>query len=88
MTLTTDCEGDTLRLTVEDEGQGFPESRRSELLGAFVRGESDGTPGSGLGLHVVQQIASQHGGTLRLQDRADGRSGARVELRLPLEATT
>lgn len=61
---------------VEDRGPGFPADLLARLREPFVSGP--GSPGSGLGLSIVQHIAQLHGGELRLLNRAGG--GARVEL--------
>ncbi|MDP2809265.1 MAG: ATP-binding protein, partial [Rhodocyclaceae bacterium] len=42
------------------------------------------TGGVGLGLAIVRQIARSHGGTVSLENRAEG--GLRAVLRLPLVA--
>ena len=73
-----------LTVTVSDHGPGFPASDREALLGAFVRGEGTSAGGSGLGLHVAQQIAEAHGGSIRLENRADGKPGASATIELPL----
>jgi nitrogen-specific signal transduction histidine kinase len=67
-----------LRLDVEDDGEGVPESLRAMLFLPLVTGRRDG---SGLGLALSQQIAAAHGGLLSFEplDR-----GSRFTLRLPL----
>lgn len=64
------------KVIVEDRGPGFPAESLARLREPFVSGP--GSPGSGLGLSIVQHIAELHGGELRLSNRAGG--GARVEL--------
>ncbi|BAV96014.1 sensor histidine kinase [Lysobacter enzymogenes] len=64
------------KVIVEDLGPGFPAESLARLREPFVSGP--GSPGSGLGLSIVQHIAELHGGELRLLNRAGG--GARVEL--------
>lgn len=64
------------KVIVEDRGPGFPEDLLARLREPFVSGP--GSPGSGLGLSIVQHIAQLHGGELRLLNRPGG--GARVEL--------
>jgi signal transduction histidine kinase len=48
-------------LTVSDEGVGPPTELRKLLFERFRKGQQS-THGSGLGLTIVQEIASQHGG--------------------------
>ncbi|MFK3650393.1 sensor histidine kinase [Lysobacter enzymogenes] len=64
------------KVIVEDRGPGFPDGSLAHVREPFVSGP--GSPGSGLGLSIVQHIAQLHGGELRLSNRPDG--GARVEL--------
>jgi signal transduction histidine kinase len=60
-------------LGVADRGPGIPESERERVREPFVRlDQSRGTPGSGLGLSLVDAIARLHGAKLRLEDNAPG----------------
>ncbi len=73
--------GDAL-LDVEDHGPGIAPEAQARLTQAFARGDaSRGTPGTGLGLAVVQQIVRRMGGTLSFE-RVAGAPCVRV--RLPL----
>ncbi|MBM1632225.1 HAMP domain-containing protein [Sulfitobacter mediterraneus] len=60
----------TLRIRVEDDGPGIPESRRAEATRAFTRLDparnQDKGGGVGLGLAIATDIARAHGGVLRL----------------------
>ncbi|HLB96116.1 MAG TPA: HAMP domain-containing sensor histidine kinase, partial [Acetobacteraceae bacterium] len=70
-----------VEITVADQGPGIPPEDRSRATERFFRGEAArSTPGSGLGLALVQAVALLHGGTLRLED-AD--PGLRATLSLP-----
>ena len=72
---------DGLRIAVADSGPGIPPGEIAHATERFFRGEqSRSTPGSGLGLALVQAVAQLHGGTLRLEDNAPG---LRAVLRLP-----
>ena len=68
-----------VRLDIEDNGCGVPESLRSMLFLPLVTGRRDGT---GLGLALAQQIAAAHDGLLTY---AALEPGSRFTLRLPLE---
>jgi signal transduction histidine kinase len=70
-----------LRIAVEDAGPGIPEGDRRQATRRFFRGESArSTPGSGLGLALVQAVAQLHHGVLLLEDNGPG---LRAELILP-----
>lgn len=76
-------DGDVL-VTVEDDGPGVPDEALPRLTLPFERLEGSrarATGGSGLGLSIVQALATSQGGTLTLQNRAEG--GLRATLRLP-----
>lgn len=74
-------------VTVEDEGPGISEADRARVFEPFVRLESSRnveTGGTGLGLTLVKAIAEGHGGSVILENRAEG--GLRARMRLPREA--
>nr|WP_282184021.1 sensor histidine kinase [Azospirillum sp. OGB3] len=75
--------GGMLAVVVEDDGPGLPADRRDAVLAPGVRLD-ESTPGSGLGLAVVRDVARLYGGDLRLGDSLLG--GLRVELVLPAAA--
>lgn len=71
-----------VRIEVSDQGPGIPASEREKATQRFYRGETArNTPGSGLGLSLVQAVAQLHGGELRLEDN---KPGLRAILSLPL----
>ena len=72
--------GDSIILSIIDNGMGWPESDKDRLLEPYVTTRESGT---GLGLAIVKRIAEDHGGDLILCERADKRSGARLQLYLP-----
>ncbi|HVR98153.1 MAG TPA: HAMP domain-containing sensor histidine kinase, partial [Thermoanaerobaculia bacterium] len=67
-----------VRLTVRDQGPGFPAADLTRVLEPFFSRRKGGT---GLGLSIVSRTVEGHGGSLRLDNDADG--GARVEIDLP-----
>lgn len=65
--------GGDIEITVADSGPGIPAGDRGKVVERFYRAEaSRGTPGSGLGLALVQAVAQLHGGTLAFEDAAPG----------------
>lgn len=75
-----------LVLAVSDDGRGIPPNRRREIFEPFTRlAEASGTPGAGLGLAIVREIAEAHGGSIAVVDRDTG-TGVTFELRIPLAA--
>lgn len=73
-------DGDQCRLTVADDGAGYPE----DLLRLGVRPfRSDKATGTGLGLSVVQRLVESSGGELRLANGPDG--GAVTVVTFPFE---
>ena len=76
-----EIEGATTWVHVDDDGPGIPENRRASLFEPFERGETEaGTSvrGWGLGLAIVHQIVTMHGGRARIEQSPYG--GARVSI--------
>lgn len=74
-TVTLCAAGDPLgwSLRVEDNGPGLTSGELSALGTRFRRGTAASAPGSGLGLSIARSIAERHQGTLRLENREQGR---------------
>ena len=74
-----------LLVQVCDRGPGVPETHRERIFEAFFRlpGQAEREGGVGLGLALVRQIATRHGGSVRCLAREGG--GSCFELRLPLQ---
>ena len=60
-------------LSVADNGPGIPAAQRAKVLQRLYRlDRSRHTPGNGLGLSLVEAVATLHGADLELQDNAPG----------------
>lgn len=62
---------------VEDDGPGIPPDERERVFEAFHRLRPRST-GSGLGLHLVQQVVERHGGHVSIHGAPEGGTIARV----------
>jgi signal transduction histidine kinase len=59
---------DGARIVVRDRGPGIPEEFRSRVFDRFFRMEGGRQPGTGLGLAIAKEIATRHGGSIRVED--------------------
>jgi two-component system sensor histidine kinase GlrK len=74
---------------VIDEGHGVEPREREQIFDSFYQGNApvEGPiKGSGLGLAIAREYVLGHGGRIEVQDRADGKRGARFRIWLPLAA--
>jgi two-component system sensor histidine kinase ChvG len=77
--------GDEVVISVQDEGPGVPGDAREAIFNRFhsIRPEEDFGRHSGLGLAIARAIVDGHGGRIEIEDRHDGRTGARFVVRFP-----
>lgn len=85
-----ELETQSVILQVEDSGPGVPEAERELVFQPFYRALGTEADGSGLGLPIVLEIASQHGALVSLDDAHPGKPspGALFKVRftaLPIE---
>ncbi|WP_156678629.1 sensor histidine kinase [Sphingomonas profundi] len=80
-------DGDRVLVRVDDEGPGVPQAAREAIFNRFhsirPEGEAFGRH-SGLGLAIAKAIVEAHNGTIDVEDRDDGCTGARFLVRLPV----
>ena len=72
---------------VDDDGDGIPSDERERVFDRFVRlddARARESGGSGLGLSIVREIATSHGGSVTAVRSTLG--GARFEVRLPVSS--
>lgn len=70
----------TVRIEVADNGIGIPEKLKGRVLEPYFSTKTEGT---GLGLAIVNQIVTDHGGYLRVEDNYP--SGTVVAIEIPYE---
>src|SRR5271166_5545603 len=81
--LSAEVIGDTLNVTVADDGPGLPAGREEAVFQKFTRGERESsTPGVGLGLAICRAIVASHSGKIWAHNRPGG--GASFTFTLPL----
>jgi two-component system OmpR family sensor kinase len=62
----------SVELEVTDTGPGIQPSDRERIFDRFYRVSGNMTPGTGLGMAIVKEIANRHQATISLNDGSDG----------------
>src|SRR5262249_13368784 len=80
----TAAQGRSVVLTVEDEGPGIPDYAVEKIFNRFysLQRPDTGRKSTGLGLNFVKEVATLHGGEIRLENLET--KGARATLSLPV----
>ena len=78
-----DYDGESVLVSVEDTGPGIPDPLKGSILHLFERGWIEGC-GDGLGLFIVRTLVERYGGTLRVEDRVEGRPDLGAAFRFTL----
>lgn len=74
--LAAERQGDSIEISVTDEGEGIPQGERERVFDPFYRADKarspqgrEGAPrGFGLGLTLARRVAEAHGGTISITD--------------------
>jgi signal transduction histidine kinase len=80
-----EVQGQSLLISIEDEGPGIPEDQLEQVFEPFFRLEESRsleTGGHGLGLSIARTIARAHGGDITLSNR-EGK-GLVAQIKIPL----
>jgi nitrogen fixation/metabolism regulation signal transduction histidine kinase len=75
----TELAGERVRLSVSDNGGGFPEELMARIFEPYVTTKPRGM---GLGLAIVKKIVDEHHGSIAIENRPS--RGASVSVLLPL----
>lgn len=78
--VSTVLEGDKVKLTVADNGQGFPVELLTHAFEPYVTTKAHGT---GLGLAIVRKMIEEQRGQIKIENRESG--GACIIILLPVE---
>jgi two-component system phosphate regulon sensor histidine kinase PhoR len=84
VTLAARTEGESVALTVSDEGPGLPDSDLERVFERFYRVDKSRTTdpgGTGLGLSIVRHLVELHGGRVSARNNPTG--GATFTILLP-----
>lgn len=75
-------------ITVADTGRGIPDKDKHSIFHRFYRAETDdqSQTGSGIGLHIVKEYVTMHGGTVSVSDNTP--QGSVFKIKLPLKTTS
>lgn len=89
--LTASIEGDSVRVSVDDSGEGIASEDLPHIFERFYRGEQartrdrDGQRGAGLGLAIARGLVEAHRGTIEVVSQPG--QGAQFSFTLPRRAT-
>jgi signal transduction histidine kinase len=72
--------GDSVRLWVQDSGQGIHPEDLPHIFERFYRGRNNHSDGSGLGLAIVQSVVHAHGGRVSVESQPGAGSVFAIEL--------
>lgn len=89
VTVSTQLEADTFRLSVSDTGIGIREDQVPHVFERFRQADGSETAefaGTGLGLALVEQVASLHGGSVSVQSEYGRGTTFAVELPVGIDA--
>lgn len=83
VTVTASAEGDTALVEVTDDGPGIPADELPHVFDRLWRGSAarDRSGGSGIGLAVVKELITAHGGSVTAL--SEPAAGTRIVIRLP-----
>ena len=79
ISVQTSFDETTIKLTVKDNGQGFPTELISHAFEPYVTTKAHGT---GLGLAIVKKMIEEHFGQIKIENNATG--GACITIFIPL----
>lgn len=73
-------------IRVADNGKGISKKAKEHIFDRFYREAHKDTPGSGIGLNIVQEFVSMHSGTITVSDNTP--SGSVFTISIPIRSET
>lgn len=71
-------------VTISDTGQGIPENEKKPIFERFYQAvQSEENTGSGIGLHIVSEYITMHGGSIAVTDNSP--KGSVFTFKLPIQ---
>jgi signal transduction histidine kinase len=84
VTLSAELDGDTVKFSVADTGEGIPPEHLGRIFEKFYRVPgSRSRGGAGLGLAIAREIVAAHGGQIEVTSRPG--AGSVFTIRLPID---
>jgi len=84
VTLEASAHGGFVEIVIEDRGVGIPRNEIGHVRERYYRASNVGSiAGTGMGLHLVDEIVRQHGG--RLEIESEEGKGTRITVLLPVD---
>jgi two-component system sensor histidine kinase KdpD len=83
--IDANCQSESLVLTIEDNGFGFPQDEIKMVFDKFYRLKNTKTGGTGLGLSIIKGFVESMGGNVLL--RNSNSHGAIFTIRIPAETS-
>lgn len=85
VTISTERRGETVRITLEDTGDGISDHVKPHLFKKFTRADARkrNLAGTGIGLYLAKQFVEAHGGRIWLESEGEG-TGTTFIIELPL----
>lgn len=85
ITITTQFQNENCRITIMDNGPGFPASSIQSAFDKFYRIAKSNSIGTGLGLSIVKGFVEAHNGHVVLSNKING--GAIFRIEIPAETS-
>ena len=83
ITIRVEEHGEDVLVSIEDDGPGIPDALKPRLFDRLSRGNHRAT-GTGLGLYICRMLIERYGGSIRAEDRVEGRPDLGAAIRFTL----